>query len=220
LCNGTRLCVKNLCSHLIEATILIGCAKGKDVFIPRIPLIPTDLPFDFKRIHFPVRLVFAMSINKAQGQSLKIAGIHLQNPCFSHGQIYVTCSRVRHPTNLHILAPGGKTRNIVHLTALQWHFSQNITTLFLEQYIPFTDDAVPLNVHMSALFRNPGAFCRQHSVYFTVKHFHNFCSPFSLYQKITPSIGFHDWSSRATPGTPASLYISTKLTGIIWYYFS
>jgi hypothetical protein len=77
--------------------------------------------------------------------------------------------------------------------------------LFLEQYIPFTDDAVPLYVHTSALSRNPGAFRRQHGVYFIVTHFQNFCSPFSLYQKITPSIGFHDWSSRATPGPPASL---------------
>ena len=56
LCNGTRLCVKNLYSHLIEATILTGCAKVKDVFIPRIPLIPTDLPFDFKRTQFPSHL--------------------------------------------------------------------------------------------------------------------------------------------------------------------
>jgi len=109
--NKGIICVKNLYSHLIEATILTGCAKGKDVLIPRIPLIPTDLPFDFKRIQFPVRLVFAVSINKAQGQSLKIAGIHQQNPCFSHGQLYVACSSVGHPTNLYILAPGGKTRN-------------------------------------------------------------------------------------------------------------
>jgi ATP-dependent DNA helicase PIF1 len=96
LCNGTRLCVKYLYSHLIEATILTGCAKGRNVFIPRIPLIPTDLAFDFKRIEFSVRFAFAMSINKAQGQSLKIAGIHLRNPCFSHGRLYVACSRVGH----------------------------------------------------------------------------------------------------------------------------
>jgi ATP-dependent DNA helicase PIF1 len=118
LCNGTRLCVKNLYSHPIEATILTGCARGK-VFIPRIPLIPTVLPFDFKSIQFPIRLAFAMSINKAQGQSLKILGIHLQNPCFSHGQLYVACSRVGHPSNLQILAPGGKTQNIVYPAALQ-----------------------------------------------------------------------------------------------------
>jgi hypothetical protein len=63
LCNSIRLCVKNLSSHLIKATILTGCATGKDIFIPQIPLRPTDLPIDFKRIHFPVRLTFAMSIN-------------------------------------------------------------------------------------------------------------------------------------------------------------
>ena len=111
LCNGTRLSVKNLYSHLIGATILTGCAKGRDVFIPWIPLIPIDLPFNFKRIQFPVRLAFAVSINEAQGQSQKIVGIYLQNSCFSHGQLYVACSRVGHPTNLYILAPGGKTRN-------------------------------------------------------------------------------------------------------------
>jgi len=111
--------VKKLYSHLIEATVLTGCAKGKDVFIPRIPLIPTDLPFDFKRIQFPVRLAFATSINKAQRIYLKIAGINLPNACFSHGQIYVSCSRVGHPTNLYILASGWKTRNTVYPAALQ-----------------------------------------------------------------------------------------------------
>ncbi|CAJ0963288.1 unnamed protein product [Ranitomeya imitator] len=67
LCNGTRLLIKNLFPYVIEATILTGCATGEDVFIPTIPLIPSDLPFDFKRLQFPVRLAFAMSINKAQG---------------------------------------------------------------------------------------------------------------------------------------------------------
>ena len=77
LCNGTRLYVKSLMPHVIEATILRGYAKGEDVFIPRIPMVPSDMPFDFKRLQFPVRLAFAMSINKAQGQSLKVAGISL-----------------------------------------------------------------------------------------------------------------------------------------------
>ena len=94
LCNGTRLCVKSLMSHVIEATVLIGFAKGEDVFIPRIPMVPNNMPFEFKRLQFPVRLAFAMPINKAQGQSLKFAGINLGNPCFSHGQLYVACSRV------------------------------------------------------------------------------------------------------------------------------
>ncbi|XP_024893165.1 uncharacterized protein LOC112468279, partial [Temnothorax curvispinosus] len=93
LCNGTRLCIKNLYTHIIEATILTGCAKGVDVFIPRIPLISIEMPLEFKRLQFPIRLAFAMSINKAQGQSLAVAGINLNEPCFSHGQLYVACSR-------------------------------------------------------------------------------------------------------------------------------
>ena len=70
LCNGTRLCVKSLMPHVIEATILTCCAKGEDVFIPRIPMVPNYMAFEFKRLQFPVRLAFAMSINKAQDQSL------------------------------------------------------------------------------------------------------------------------------------------------------
>ena len=119
LCNGTRLCVKSLMPHVIEATILTGCAKGEDVFIPRIPLSPTDMPFEFKRLQFPVRLAFAMSINKAQGQSLKVAGINLSNPCFSHGQLYVACSRVGTGKNLYVFALNAKTKNVVYQSALQ-----------------------------------------------------------------------------------------------------
>jgi PIF1-like helicase/Helitron helicase-like domain at N-terminus len=119
LCNGIRLCVKTLMPHVIEATIMTGCAKGEDVFIPRIPLLPSDMPFEFKRLQFPVRLAFAMSINKAQGQSLKVAGVNLETPCFSHGQLYVACSRVGTGKNLYVFAPNGKTKNVVYQTALQ-----------------------------------------------------------------------------------------------------
>ncbi|XP_055941775.1 uncharacterized protein LOC129971824 [Argiope bruennichi] len=72
LCNGTRLIVKKLLPNVIEATISTGQSAGKDVFILRIPHIPSDVPFQFKRIQFPVKLSFGMSINKSQGQSLKV----------------------------------------------------------------------------------------------------------------------------------------------------
>ncbi|ESO11894.1 hypothetical protein HELRODRAFT_71363 [Helobdella robusta] len=41
-------------------------------------MIPTDLPFDFKRLKFPVRLAFAMTLNKSQGQSLEVCRINLK----------------------------------------------------------------------------------------------------------------------------------------------
>jgi len=122
-CAKTMQWYKTMCKclmpHVIEATILTECAKDEDVFIPRISMVPTDMPFEFKRLQFPVRLAFVMSINKAQGQSLKVAGINLETPCFSHGQLYVACSRVGTGKNLYVFAPDGKTRNIVYQTALQ-----------------------------------------------------------------------------------------------------
>ncbi|KAL4101308.1 hypothetical protein QTP88_021328 [Uroleucon formosanum] len=119
LCNGTRLSVKRLMPNLIEATIINGKYAGENVCIPRIPMIPTDLPFDFKRLQFPVRLAFAMTINKSQGQSLSVCGIILENHCFSHGQLYVACSRVGKPSALFVLTSDQKTKNVVYQRALQ-----------------------------------------------------------------------------------------------------
>ncbi|KAF7286488.1 hypothetical protein GWI33_005126 [Rhynchophorus ferrugineus] len=75
LCNGTRLAVKKM------------MMTGEDVLIPRIPMIPTDLPFDVERLQFPARLAFTMTINKSQGQWMEVYGINLEFPYFAHGQL-------------------------------------------------------------------------------------------------------------------------------------
>ena len=108
LCNGIRLSVKKMMNNIIEAIILNGKFKG-DFLLSRIPMITTDMPFNFKCLQFPVRLAFAMTINKAQGQSPQVCGLNLENPCFSHGQLYVACSCVRKHPDLFVYAPDGKT---------------------------------------------------------------------------------------------------------------
>ncbi|CAH2098240.1 unnamed protein product [Euphydryas editha] len=118
LCNGTRLKITNLQQNIIEAEILTGCGAGDIVFIPRIPLIPDNFPFSFKRVQFPVSLCYAMTINKAQGQTLSVAGVDLTTDCFSHGQLYVALSRVNNPNNLFVYIPTGSTYNIVYTEAL------------------------------------------------------------------------------------------------------
>ena len=118
-CNGTRLAVKKTMESLIKATILTGHFEGKAVLIPRIPMIPTDLPFQFKRLQFPIRLAFAITINKAQGQSLEKCGIDLNTDCFSHGQLYVACSRVGKPDNLFICSDNWTAKNVVYSQVLR-----------------------------------------------------------------------------------------------------
>lgn len=96
MCNGTRLIVSQMSRRVIEAIIMCGPHAGEHCFIPRIPLSSSDnsrLPFNLQRLQFPVRLAFAMSINKAQGQSLRHLGLFLLDEVFSHGQLYVALSR-------------------------------------------------------------------------------------------------------------------------------
>ncbi|XP_060882071.1 ATP-dependent DNA helicase pif1-like [Metopolophium dirhodum] len=108
LCNGTRLSVKRLMPNLIEATILTGKAKGEFVLIPRIPLIPTDMPFEFKRLQFPVRLSFAMSINKAQGQTLQVCDCDIEAPLSTFtSQNEISTTSTAMSTNYDIEIPQG-----------------------------------------------------------------------------------------------------------------
>jgi ATP-dependent DNA helicase PIF1 len=69
LCNGTRLIIKRLGQRVIEAEIITGNNVNKRVFIPRIIMSPfgTDWPFVLRRHQFPIRVAFAMTINKNQG---------------------------------------------------------------------------------------------------------------------------------------------------------
>ncbi|KAI8543515.1 hypothetical protein RHMOL_Rhmol08G0224500 [Rhododendron molle] len=95
LCNGIRLMVVGCASRIIEALILSGEKFGNLAFIPRITLTPSssEFPFRMTRRQFPIRLAYALTINKSQGQSVKFVGVDLRTPVFSHGQLYVALSR-------------------------------------------------------------------------------------------------------------------------------
>lgn len=120
LCNGTHMVLTKIQNHVLECRILGGKHAGNIVFIPRITLKPSneDLPIPLSRRQFPVRLAFAMTINKSQGQSVENIGLDLRTPVFSHGQLYVALSRCTSADRIKVLFPadqlGTKTENIVY----------------------------------------------------------------------------------------------------------
>ncbi|CAN1819370.1 ATP-dependent DNA helicase PIF1, partial [Linum perenne] len=122
MCNGTRILLTDLGEYVISGLIVSGTLEGTTVAIPRIILDVTDnkWPFTLRRRQFPIRICYAMTINKSQGQTLDHVGIYLPKQFFSHGQLYVAVSRVRSADGLHILIPNNppnqnnETRNIVY----------------------------------------------------------------------------------------------------------
>ena len=129
VCNGTRLEVLRFTDTVIEARILTGPKDkiGKLYFIPRIKLQANKTsPISFYRRQFPVKLAFAMTINKSQGQTLDFMALYLPEPVFGHGQLYVAAGRVGSDKQLSIFIVNGKaqgcfpphkgiyTRNVVY----------------------------------------------------------------------------------------------------------
>ena len=87
LCNSTRMIVLTLGQRNVEVEISSGVNRGNHILIPHIAIAPSDteLPFPLKCHHFPLHPCFAMSTNKAQGQTLQFVGIYLPDHVFTNG---------------------------------------------------------------------------------------------------------------------------------------
>ncbi|CAN0880300.1 ATP-dependent DNA helicase PIF1 [Linum grandiflorum] len=127
LCNGTRILLTNLGDHVLRGIIVGGTMEGTVVVIPRIVLDvkAARWPFTLKRRQYPIRLCYAMTISKSQGQTLDKVGLFLPKPVFAHGQLYVAVSRIRSAEGLHIVLQTDSsksestTRNIVYQEILE-----------------------------------------------------------------------------------------------------
>ena len=74
LCNGTRAIVVSVAPRVLVVRVLTGRAKGQTVELPRtrqtMEGTKTKMPFNIRRVQFPVKLAWVMTINKSQGQTL------------------------------------------------------------------------------------------------------------------------------------------------------
>jgi hypothetical protein len=88
-------------NRVLEVHLLGGDHNGEIAMIPRITLSPSltgiDFAINLKRRQFPIQLAFAMTINKAQGQSVHRVSVDLQKAAFGHGQFCTSPSHVQLP---------------------------------------------------------------------------------------------------------------------------
>ena len=134
LCNGTRLQVKSISKHVVFCTYLDRERAGPRAPADGVVLLPRiccrsseDGSFvEFDRKQFPIRVCFAMTINKSQGQSLGRVGVYLNPEVFAHGQLYVSFTRTTNEDRLWLADDGaaedangkgllhGRVKNIVY----------------------------------------------------------------------------------------------------------
>ncbi|XP_025407405.1 uncharacterized protein LOC112681357 [Sipha flava] len=71
LMNGTRFTVRNMYDQSLDLESITGQTTDQCILLPKIDLTPSDstLPFSFTRRQFPIRIAFAMTINKVKGQT-------------------------------------------------------------------------------------------------------------------------------------------------------
>ena len=86
----------------------------------------SGVPFILNRRRFPVKQSYAITINKAQDQTLRKVGIYLPHRVVTHGQLYVAVSRARSFSGLKFMLTTKCTQdvpcytdNIVYKSALK-----------------------------------------------------------------------------------------------------
>jgi len=100
LASNTRVRIKAIREKIIVVKSLDDpISKERLVYVPRMRFkfaLKGTSSFEMTRVAFPLRLCYAMTINKSQGQSFEQVLIDYTDDAFSHGHVYVSLSRARY----------------------------------------------------------------------------------------------------------------------------
>ncbi|KIH64075.1 Ulp1 protease family, catalytic domain protein [Ancylostoma duodenale] len=115
LCDGTSLQLHDVVYDDKHVPLILRCRNlitDNVCFIPRTPNVYENKlsGIAFKRLQFPVRLAFCMTVNKSQGQTFEKVGLILRTPAFAHGTIYVALSHSKCRGNTKITTNGNCQR--------------------------------------------------------------------------------------------------------------
>nr|XP_018914472.1 PREDICTED: ATP-dependent DNA helicase PIF1-like [Bemisia tabaci] len=115
LVNGTKLIIQKIHRHHLLEVFIPG-QESITHLIPRMIFKSTagNSGIEILRRQFPIRLAYARTINKSQGQTLDMVGVDLGEHVFAHGQLYVALSRAREFQHVTILTR--KSRMIDEVT--------------------------------------------------------------------------------------------------------
>jgi ATP-dependent DNA helicase PIF1 len=121
-CNGTPAIVRECRPDVITVERIEPDGRPGELVdivrrqVVRKAKIESGSALSFTRTQFPLKLAFAMTIHKAQGQTLSRVGIYLNSPVFACGQLYVSLSRTHREEDIIVFNPKDSRiiQNIVH----------------------------------------------------------------------------------------------------------
>ena len=99
--NNSRVRILDIKRYCIRVQTLED--KPRSAVIPRIRFnfrLPFMHSYEISRLQFPLRLAYAMTCNKSQGQTLERVLLDTTSPAFAHGHLYVALSRVTYYKNI------------------------------------------------------------------------------------------------------------------------
>lgn len=123
------LCTKNISDKIYNGTRLVYLRRKGDAAVFRVINGDTEEEVTLAKSQLvwhgciPFTLGFALTIHKAQGQTLRTVGLDLRSKFFSHGQATVAFSRARHLEDIRVLSNSNIIANPIYLDWLEKIYS-------------------------------------------------------------------------------------------------